>query len=542
MAVTRSPVGFVGLVDEAGETQLISRTEDREDLSSEAMMQLARGVMEGGPAATPTQAFIGAQLRAGDVLLGVVVVANAETYTSTERDVLAFFAEHMAAKVELTRVRKSRQALVETLVNMRAELDLSERRRVLTEERARSAERLERAQSLAIDALSQISANLRAGESLDDFYRLLSASVAGLVGAQKVLFWQLRPDRKLVAIPGAFGIDDEFIARLFPAPCDPDGTDLTSQVVYKDMIFRAALGDQHQSERDRIVLATLQVTNAMSVPWRAGEERLGTIAAYDSQLHGGFTREDAWVLQIVGQAAGLVWQLKHAEAELGKTVDRLQKVDSARQLLLRNLSSAVDRAQKRFASQLHDDALQKLTAAELRLARAVSPAGGATDTAVLSETQALLSDVEDALRKLLFDVRPLALESPGGLEETIRDRAELLRSHTSLTIEIEFNVLEDPPYEVKALLYRQIAEALTNIEKHAAASRVTIRMIAEDWGVYCSVTDDGKGFVVSQRNHLPGHLGLLALNERALLAGGWCKIRSEPGAGTIVEFWVPLPK
>src|ERR1700719_1542495 len=69
MAVTRSPVGFVGLVDEAGETQLISRTEDREDLSSEAMMQLARRVMEGGQAVTPTQPFIGAQLRAGDVLL-----------------------------------------------------------------------------------------------------------------------------------------------------------------------------------------------------------------------------------------------------------------------------------------------------------------------------------------------------------------------------------------------------------------------------------------------------------------------------------------
>jgi signal transduction histidine kinase len=542
MAVTRSPVGFVGLVDEAGETQLISRTEDREDLSSEAMMQLARRVMEGGPAATPTQAFIGAQLRAGDVLLGVVVVANAEAYTSTERDALAFFAEHMAAKVELTRVRKSRQALVETLVNMRAELDLSERRRLLTEERARSAERLERAQSLAIDALSQIAANLRAGESLDDFYRLLTASVAELVGAQKVLFWQLRPDRKLVAIPGAYGIDDEFIARLFPAPCNPEGTDLTSQVVYKDMIFRAALGDQHQSERDRIVLATLRVTNAISVPWRAGEERLGTVAAYDSKLHGGFTREDAWVLQIVGLAAGLVWQLKQAEAQLGKTVDRLQRVDSARQLLLRNLSSAVDRAQKRFASQLHDDALQKLTAAELRLARAVTRADGATDRAALGETQALLSDVEDALRKLLFDVRPPALESPGGLEETIRDRIGLLRANTGLTIEVEFDVPEEPRYELKALLYRQIAEALTNIEKHAAASRVTMRMRAEDDGVYCCVTDDGKGFIVSERNHLPGHMGLLALNERALLGGGWCKISSEPGAGTIVEFWVPSPK
>jgi signal transduction histidine kinase len=45
--------------------------------------------------------------------------------------------------------------------------------------------------------------------------------------------------------------------------------------------------------------------------------------------------------------------------------------------------------------------------------------------------------------------------------------------------------------------------------------------------------------VVAERDHLPGHLGLLALRERALLAGGWCEVTSEPGNGTRVEFWVP---
>jgi signal transduction histidine kinase len=46
--------------------------------------------------------------------------------------------------------------------------------------------------------------------------------------------------------------------------------------------------------------------------------------------------------------------------------------------------------------------------------------------------------------------------------------------------------------------------------------------------------------VVSEREHLPGHLGLLALHERALLAGGWSRIDSEPGRGTKVEFWMPI--
>jgi signal transduction histidine kinase len=291
------------------------------------------------------------------------------------------------------------------------------------------------------------------------------------------------------------------------------------------------------------VLDALQVHNALSVPWRAGEQRLGVVAAYDSDRPGGFTHEDAWVLQIVGLAAGLVWQLKHSEAEMGALVERLKKVDTARQLLLRNLSTAVDRATRRFASDLHDDALQKLTAAELHLERAAATesAGKVDGAAALAETRALLGDVEEALRKLLFDVRPPALDAPGGLEQTIRDRAGLLRAHTGIAVEITYGLQSEPRFEIKSMIYRQIAEALTNIEKHASASVVRILLQDEKDGVYSSVTDNGNGFIVAERSHLPGHLGLLAMNERALLAGGWCKISSEPGAGTIVEFWIPLP-
>jgi signal transduction histidine kinase len=342
----------------------------------------------------------------------------------------------------------------------------------------------------------------------------------------------------LVAIPGAYGVDDEFIARLYPTPCNPDGTDLTSQVVYKDLIFRAAMGDKNQSARDRNVLDTLHVLNAISVPWRAGDQRLGVIAAYDSERATGFTREDAWVLQIIGLAAGLVWQLKHSEAELNATVDRLRNVDTARQLLLRNLSTAVDRASRRFASELHDDALQKLTAAELRLERA---AGAPNDPMAIDETRSLLGDVEEALRKLLFNVRPPALDSPGGLEQTIRDRVDLLRAHTGIRVEFKYELQTEPAFEIKSTIYRQVAEALANIEKHSGAKSVRVSLMPDRGGVYGCVIDDGRGFIVSERNHLPGHLGLLALNERALLAGGWCKVSSEPGAGTIVEFWVPLP-
>src|SRR6266849_6944765 len=139
------------------------------------------------------------------------------------------------------------------------------------------------------------------------------------------------------------------------------------------------------------------------------------VAASDSRHRDGFSMEDAWVLRMAGLAAGLVWQRKLAEADLTKTISRLQRVDEARQLLLRNMSTAVDKARRRFAHELHDDALQKLTAAELHLQRA-----GDHDSPVV-DARHLLDQAEQALRKLLFDVQPPALEVPGGFEETVRD-------------------------------------------------------------------------------------------------------------------------
>jgi signal transduction histidine kinase len=261
------------------------------------------------------------------------------------------------------------------------------------------------------------------------------------------------------------------------------------------------------------------------------------VAAYDSRNPEGFSREDTWVLHKAGLAAGLVWQLRQAEADLKKTVERLQKVDSARQLLLKNASTAADKIRRRFATELHDDALQKLTAAELHLQRL------STDKPTpIDDAMGLLQQAEDALRKLLFEVRPPALELPGGFEETIRDRVLMLRSLTGIEADLELDLPDEVAYEIKSVVFRQVSEAITNVEKHAGATRVQVVVKSDGGGIAGLVADNGRGFVVEERDHLPGHLGLLSLTEGALLAGGWCKIASEPGNGTKVNFWIPNPQ
>src|SRR5207249_1614342 len=144
------------------------------------------------------------------------------------------------------------------------------------------------------------------------------------------------------------------------------------------------------------------------------------------------------------------------------------------------------------------------------------------------------------LRRLLFEVRTPALEVPGGFLETIGERMRMLKSLTAAEVETDIDLPDELSYEFRSMLFRQLTEAIANVEKHASATRVRVLLRVEEGGMYGLVEDDGRGFVVAERDHLPGHLGLLALNERALLAGGWNKIRSEPGLGTTVEFWLPL--
>jgi signal transduction histidine kinase len=533
LSLTKSSVAFLGLTDGSGAyDRVFSRSADSAVTGERE--EAERLIASASSSSHPS--IWGQPLVAGGETLGMIGVARGLGYSDFQRKAFGTFAGQVASSIQAALLRQKRQDMVDALVNLRADLERTQKERLIAAERAEAATRVERAHEVSVEALLAVSVHARAGQDLTEFYQRLAKSVAELVGAERVLFWQLDEKGMLSAVPGGYGIDASFLARLFPVACDPDGNDLQSQVVFKDVVFRAVAGDE-LADTAR-VLEFLGVKSAVSVPWRAGDQRLGLVAAYDSTRPEGFTREDGWVLQKAGLAAGLVWQLKLAEADLKETVDRLQTVDAARQMLLKTVSTAVDNERKRFANQLHDDALQKLTAAELQLGRVEE--SERSNQPALQQALSLISQTEDALRRLLFEVRPPALEDPGGLEDSIRDRLAILKSLTGIEAELHLDLPADLRYEFKSSVFRQLAEAITNIEKHAHATQVQVHLTTSGGAIHGLVVDNGRGFVVAQRNNLPGHMGLLALRERALMSGGWYKIESQPGLGTRIEFWMPI--
>jgi signal transduction histidine kinase len=148
--------------------------------------------------------------------------------------------------------------------------------------------------------------------------------------------------------------------------------------------------------------------------------------------------------------------------------------------------------------------------------------------------------VEESLRSLLYNVSPATIDAHLRLNDSIRERVMALKQHTGIEPELDLRLKDDLPPGVKANVFSNVSEALANVEKHSNATRVGLRAEMVDDGVSVVISDDGTGFVVAESLYLPGHLGLIAMRERAQLAGGWCRLDSEPGTGTRISFWIPV--
>jgi signal transduction histidine kinase len=270
----------------------------------------------------------------------------------------------------------------------------------------------------------------------------------------------------------------------------------------------------------------------------AGETSPGSGNSHNGDLSGESLKDALDRVEV--ERAHTARLLQQAEEDLSTASRRLEDADAVRRHLLENVASGGDEARRRFASALHDDALQLLTGAELQLERIRFDARKTKYAGQLDQMKLTLKKVEDSLRNLLYNVSPAGLDVHANLDAAIRDRLAVLKAHTGIEPELDLQLPRALPAAVKSIAFKNLSEALSNVEKHANATRVSIRAAVTDGSLVIEIADDGSGFVVAESLYLPGHLGLVAMRERAQLAGGWCRYESEPGAGTRVIFSVPI--
>lgn len=227
-------------------------------------------------------------------------------------------------------------------------------------------------------------------------------------------------------------------------------------------------------------------------------------------------------------------------AENAVLFEQMQASTVRLQSLSRRLVEAQENERRHIARELHDEAGQALASLRfgLRVLEREIEAGGDVAGQVAELVQRTDS-VIDGLHRLAADLRPATLDHLG-LAAALRQYARSAAAKYGLTVRFKARGLtgERLPSAVETALYRVVQEAMTNLVRHARATRVDVLVERRDGRVLVMVEDDGRGFEVDRVEH-GEHFGLLGLRERAEALGGELTVESAPGKGTTVVVQVP---
>ncbi|WP_091673880.1 PAS domain-containing sensor histidine kinase [Amycolatopsis marina] len=243
------------------------------------------------------------------------------------------------------------------------------------------------------------------------------------------------------------------------------------------------------------------------------------------------------VITAVFDESGTLQGFGKATRDMTERVRAEQALHNRRRLFA-HLVKAQEMERRRIAWDVHDDSIQAMVAASMRLQLLASR----VDDVQRQEVDMLLRSVDSSitrLRNLVFRLRPPELDDEG-LADAIGSYLRQVSAQGGFEFRLAVELSEEPEQEVSVTIFRIIQEALANVQKHANAKNVEVLLRSLGYGVHVTVRDDGVGAdLPAVRHTATDHFGFMDMHERAEAAGGWWKVTSEPGAGLSVDFWVP---
>jgi signal transduction histidine kinase len=264
-------------------------------------------------------------------------------------------------------------------------------------------------------------------------------------------------------------------------------------------------------------------------------------------------------LSMEGQGGGMVIALRTDKGFRGPDRDALQAfATSVAQRLaaersveierLRYGMEARERERTRWAREIHDESIQGMGALRLRLANARD----IDDPTALREAVDMVLDglgnEIDGLRHLITELRPAALDELG-LAAALEALARRAQAIDGLDVQVQVELGQEDgrrlDAELESTVYRIVQEALTNVSRHAEATKAVVSVTESGGVISASVTDDGKGLPGAERlgprgDGLEGGFGMGGMRERAELVGGELEFGNAPERGTRVRLVVPL--
>jgi signal transduction histidine kinase len=363
-----------------------------------------------------------------------------------------------------------------------------------------------------LESLNEVGAALVGELELDPLLELVVARLRELIGARLVAI--ALPSGEGLRIAAADGAGADTLAAVSMLEADSK----TARVMERGRSERidSLLEDPEVNQE---IARRLGASTGLYVPLRARERTIGVLIAHDKV--GPDRRFTSADLRLAEQFA--------LRASIAVDLSRRVARDS-----LRRVVAGQEVERRRLARELHDETGQALTSILLGL-RALEEANNDVEVENLRElVVATLQDV----RRLAVQLRPKALDD-FGLVPALERLVQTFSESSGIGVELEAQIGEERlPNDVETTVYRIVQEALTNVVKHAEATRVSILLVRRDATVTAVVEDDGLGFDPEAAGE--DSLGLEGMRERVELHEGRMTVETAPGSGTTLRVEVPL--
>ena len=222
-------------------------------------------------------------------------------------------------------------------------------------------------------------------------------------------------------------------------------------------------------------------------------------------------------------------------------VTERKRAEKDLQSLTGKLIQAQEQERRRIARDLHDDFNQRLAAlsVELETIERTPPTLPEPIVRHLAAIRGQVVQLSDDLHDLAYKLHPSLLEHVG-LEIAVREHVAEFTKRTGLSVTV---IAREVPGtlspEMATGLFRVMQESLQNVFKHAQATNVTVRLSGSSKGIGLSVRDNGKGFDMDTQSTQRAGIGLMSMQERARLLGGFFRIHCGVAHGTKVCTWIP---
>jgi PAS domain S-box-containing protein len=225
-------------------------------------------------------------------------------------------------------------------------------------------------------------------------------------------------------------------------------------------------------------------------------------------------------------------EIKRAEQELRASSEQLRN-------LAAHLQTIREEERARISREVHDELGQSLTAVKMDLAWLAGrlPKSNGQMLKRIHSTGQLADSIIHSIRRISTELRPAVLDL--GLAAAVEWQVQEFQARSGIQCTVRLLTKEEVASNGSTAMFRIFQETLTNVARHAKATRTEVVLQKQQDRLVLLIRDNGRGFDLTDPSFSKS-LGLLGMRERAAILGGSVNISSTPGKGTTVTAWIPI--